>query len=529
MATLLPKINHHLHSLTDAIKSASASSEKETEIHVSVLGSFKDLLYNASQIIRDTKDGLNQKVNIVDSLNKSIDQLTSASQSVKQILESAENSKLQKTLALDGTITAISQEMARSKEENYADDLVSSPEDLVTATKAVSSVTTKAVAAAVSQDQKNIINFASGSREALTELLKRSASAAKFANAETKGKISTCARECSQHFLAILKEVKAVTESTGSSSSSSTASAAAAGSKDQLATHSKNVAQCLTTLTKLAEELKGEDWEDPDDPTVVAERDLLVAAASIDAAAKKLALLRPRKEKRASIQVDDSLNFEEQILEAAKSIAHASSALIKAASYTQKELIERGIIDSEVSVRDHDDEEYRWSKGLVSAAQHVAAATNSLCEAANAVVLGTGSEEMLVSSAKLVASSTAQLILAAQVKAGKESENMKRLQEAGTAVRRASDNLVKAAEDHIRGDQAEEEEEMMRRGGAGGGEGGDDGEEGGKMMFKRMIEERNALIEVEKAERELKEKRDALMKKRKQLNHRKSLRKSNAQ
>ena len=56
------------------------------------------------------------------------------------------------------------------------------------------------------------------------------------------------------------------------------------------------------------------------------------------------------------------------------------------------------------------------NEGLVSAAQHVAAATNSLCEAANAVVLGTGSEEMLVSSAKLVASSTAQLILAAQVR-----------------------------------------------------------------------------------------------------------------
>ena len=38
---------------------------------------------------------------------------------------------------------------------------------------------------------------------------------------------------------------------------------------------------------------------DPDDPTVIAENELLGAANSIDAAAKKLASLRPRR----SIQV----------------------------------------------------------------------------------------------------------------------------------------------------------------------------------------------------------------------------------
>lgn len=39
----------------------------------------------------------------------------------------------------------------------------------------------------------------------------------------------------------------------------------------------------------------GTDWVDPDDPTVIAENELLGAAASIDAASKKLASLRPRK------------------------------------------------------------------------------------------------------------------------------------------------------------------------------------------------------------------------------------------
>lgn len=38
----------------------------------------------------------------------------------------------------------------------------------------------------------------------------------------------------------------------------------------------------------------GTDWEDPDDPTVIAENELLGAANSIEAAARKLQSLRPR-------------------------------------------------------------------------------------------------------------------------------------------------------------------------------------------------------------------------------------------
>lgn len=39
----------------------------------------------------------------------------------------------------------------------------------------------------------------------------------------------------------------------------------------------------------------GSDWVDPDDPCAIAETELLGAASSIDAAAKKLASLRPRR------------------------------------------------------------------------------------------------------------------------------------------------------------------------------------------------------------------------------------------
>lgn len=48
-----------------------------------------------------------------------------------------------------------------------------------------------------------------------------------------------------------------------------------------------NLRNCLLCL--------GNDSINPEDPTIIAENELLGAAESIDAAAKKLASLRPRK------------------------------------------------------------------------------------------------------------------------------------------------------------------------------------------------------------------------------------------
>lgn len=142
-------------------------------------------------------------------------------------------------------------------------------------------------------------------------------------------------------------------------------------------------------------------------------------------------------------QADETLDFEEQILEAAKSIAAATSALVKSASAAQRELVAQGKVGS-IPANAADDGQ--WSQGLISAARMVAAATSSLCEAANASVQGHASEEKLISSAKQVAASTAQLLVACKVKADQDSEAMKRLQAAGNAVKRASDNLVRAAQ-----------------------------------------------------------------------------------
>ena len=61
----------------------------------------------------------------------------------------------------------------------------------------------------------------------------------------------------------------------------------------------------------------------------------------------------------------------------------------------------------------------------------MAAATQSLCDAANELIQGHASEEKLISSAKLVASNTARLLVACRVKADPNSTAMHRLQVSG--------------------------------------------------------------------------------------------------
>merc|ERR1712088_1308002 len=103
---------------------------------------------------------------------------------------------------------------------------------------------------------------------------------------------------------------------------------------------SRKIAQCVTELATAAEQLKDEDWVNPSDPNWIAENELLGAAK-------------------------------------------ATSALIRAATEAQRELVTQGKVSKSTNTLTEDGQ---WSEGLVSAARMVAAATHNLCEAANALV-----------------------------------------------------------------------------------------------------------------------------------------------
>lgn len=172
---------------------------------------------------------------------------------------------------------------------HYADGhkATATPEELVRCTKAITMATAKAVAAGNSNRQEDIIQAANMGRKAISDMLIICKGAA-YACAETddlRNRTIKAGEDVATQYRALLQAILV-----GNSQDA----------KHLLPPISRKMAQCVTELVTAAELLKGTDWVDPDDPTVIAENELLGAAASIDAAAKKLASLRPR---RTSIKV----------------------------------------------------------------------------------------------------------------------------------------------------------------------------------------------------------------------------------
>uniref|UniRef100_A0A8D3E9H8 Talin 2a n=1 Tax=Scophthalmus maximus TaxID=52904 RepID=A0A8D3E9H8_SCOMX len=411
--------------LTDVVKLGAASiGSDDPETQVVLINAVKDVAKALSELISATKCAAGKAAD-----DPSMYQLKSAAKvmvtnvtSLLKTVKAVEDEATRGTRALEATIECIKQELAVFQSKD-APSKTTTPEEFIRMTKGITMATAKAVAAGNSARQEDIIHTANLSRKAISDMLTTCKQAAYHpeVSEEVKKRALMFGFECTTGYIELLEQVLMVE--------------AHAEQKQHLAACSKRVAGAVTELIQTAEAMKGSEWVDPEDPTVIAETELLGAAASIEAAAKKLEQLKPRAKPK---QADETLNFEEQILEAAKSIAAATSALVKSASAAQRELVAQGKVGL-IPANAVDDGQ--WSQGLISAARMVAAATSNLCEAANASVQGHASEEKLISSAKQVAASTAQLLVACKVKADQDSEAMRRLQIAGNAVKKASDNL----------------------------------------------------------------------------------------
>ncbi|XP_068954483.1 talin-2 [Petaurus breviceps papuanus] len=418
--------------LAEVVKLGAASlGSDDPETQVVLINAIKDVAKALSDLIGATKGAASKPAD-----DPSMYQLKGAAKvmvtnvtSLLKTVKAVEDEATRGTRALEATIEYIKQELTvfQSKE---VPEKTSSPEESIRMTKGITMATAKAVAAGNSCRQEDVIATANLSRKAVSDMLTACKQASYHADVaeDVKARALRYGTECTLGYLDLLEHVLVILQKPTPEL------------KHQLAAFSKRVAGAVTELIQAAEAMKGTEWVDPEDPTVIAETELLGAAASIEAAAKKLEQLKPRAKPK---QADETLDFEEQILEAAKSIAAATSALVKSASAAQRELVAQGKVGA-IPANAADDGQ--WSQGLISAARMVAAATSSLCEAANASVQGHASEEKLISSAKQVAASTAQLLVACKVKADQDSEAMRRLQAAGNAVKRASDNLVRAAQ-----------------------------------------------------------------------------------
>ncbi|XP_052786529.1 talin-1-like isoform X4 [Mya arenaria] len=443
--------------LADVVKFGAGSlGSDQQEAQVLLINAVKDVASALSDLISATKNASGKSVqdpamlHLKESAKVMVTNVTSLLKTVKSVEDEATRG----TRALESTIEAIGQEI-KAYEANPTTDKKASAEDLIRYTKPLSQATAKAVAAGNSGRQEDVIVVANMGRKAVFDLLGVCKAAA--ATAEThdvRARTIHAGGTCAGAYKNLLEQVNVVLQKPS------------VEARQQLTILSRSVATSVSEIVHAAEAIKdnvnvrwsqlgpGTDWVDPQDPTVIAENELLSAASSIEAAAKKLSQLQPRKKVK---DADMSLSFDEQILEAAKSIAAATAALVKSASAAQRELVAQGKVGATYH-RTDTDEDGQWSQGLISAAKMVAAATHSMCEAANTMVQGNCSEEKLIASAKEVAASTAALLVACRVKADPGSKAMQRLQIAGNAVKRATEALVQSAQ---QAKQFQEEEESV--------------------------------------------------------------------
>ncbi|KAJ8412908.1 hypothetical protein AAFF_G00104900 [Aldrovandia affinis] len=419
--------------LTEVVKLGSASiGSDDPETQVVLINAVKDVAKALAELIGATKCAAGKPAD-----DPSMYQLKSAAKvmvtnvtSLLKTVKAVEDEATRGTRALEATIECIKQELTVFHSKDVPEKSTT-PEEFIRMTKGITTATAKAVAAGNSTRQEDVIATANLSRKAISDMLTTCKQAAYHQEVceDVRSRALTFGSECTIGYIQLLEHVLLVLQKPTPEQ------------KQQLAVFSKRVACAVTELIQAAEAMKGTEWVDPEDPTVIAETELLGAAASIEAAAKKLEQLKPRakpKRKRNCHTKEDQIQSER--VSQRVYCTDVESSVVGVCDVMHVCLHQVGSIPANAV------DDGQWSQGLISAARMVAAATSNLCEAANASVQGHASEEKLISSAKQVAASTAQLLVACKVKADQDSEAMRRLQAAGNAVKRASDNLVRAAQ-----------------------------------------------------------------------------------
>ncbi|KAG9489641.1 hypothetical protein GDO78_005541 [Eleutherodactylus coqui] len=317
--------------LAEVVKLGAASlGSDDPETQVVLINAIKDVAKALGDLIGATKGAAGKAAD-----DPSMYQLKSAAKvmvtnvtSLLKTVKAVEDEATRGTRALEATIEHIKQELTVFQSKDVPEK-TTTPEESIRMTKGITAATAKAVASGNSCRQEDVIATANLSRKAVSEMLTACKQAVYHPDIseETRERALKYGTECTVGYLEMLEHVLSILQKPTPEG------------KHQLTAFSKRIASAVTELIQTTETMKGTEWVDPEDPTVIAETELLGAAASIEAAAKKLEQLKPRAKPR---QADETLDFEEQILEAAKSIAAATSALVKSASAAQRELVAQG-------------------------------------------------------------------------------------------------------------------------------------------------------------------------------------------
>uniref|UniRef100_A0A2K6GJW3 Talin 1 n=1 Tax=Propithecus coquereli TaxID=379532 RepID=A0A2K6GJW3_PROCO len=278
--------------LADVVKLGAASlGAEDPETQVVLINAVKDVAKALGDLISATKAAAGKVGDdpAVWQLKNSAKVMVTNVTSLLKTVKAVEDEATKGTRALEATTEHIRQELAVfCSPEPPAK--TSTPEDFIRMTKGITMATAKAVAAGNSCRQEDVIATANLSRRAIADMLRACKEAAYHPEVAPEVRLRALhyGRECANGYLELLDHVLLTLQKPSPEL------------KQQLTGHSKRVAGSVTELIQAAEAMKGTEWVDPEDPTVIAENELLGAAAAIEAAAKKLEQLKPRAKPKVS-------------------------------------------------------------------------------------------------------------------------------------------------------------------------------------------------------------------------------------
>uniref|UniRef100_A0A146X035 Huntingtin-interacting protein 1-related protein n=1 Tax=Fundulus heteroclitus TaxID=8078 RepID=A0A146X035_FUNHE len=169
----------------------------------------------------------------------------------------------------------------------------------------------------------------------------------------------------------------------------------------------------------------------------LVDKEMAATSASIEEAVRRIEEMMNQARKDTS---GVKLEVNERILYSCTDLMKAIRMLVVASTDLQKEIVESG--RGGASIGEFYARNSRWTEGLISAAKAVGWGATELVESADKVVLHTGKYEELIVCSHEIAASTAQLVAASKVKAGRSSKRLGVLQQASRHVNEMAANVV---------------------------------------------------------------------------------------
>lgn len=362
--------------LVELVKSGAASLD-DREVQIMLIKAVKDVASSLGELIRGCFDTPS-----MDELKDKAKVLVTNVTSLLKTVKSVDDERTRNTNIIESTVEAIEKDL---QGDTCITNCEITTEEIIQSAKYIDEATKNLLDIVYRGKPKDVTDAVQESRKSVNELL----TACQGKNLNEK--VLDAGRQVAEEFKTFLTTVLENTKRPSTST------------KRVLEEVSHNLSSKVHYLITIVEHIETIEYH------------LLDSATSIDTAVKKLDTIQPRP---YEFKVDETCwKSDEVILEAVKSIAAATCALVKTASLAQHEIgVDEGV------------------DGLVYAARMVATATHSLVECAREIIEGLSSEDKLISAANQVASCTTQLLVACKVKADPNSDATKRLLASGNEL-----------------------------------------------------------------------------------------------